>query len=197
MKYVILKNNKIVNMLASMDTKQILTQKLQTLKYDFDDLKEVPEDFELIVDANINEYDNTLKLKPQEQRIIEGYLPVPDGFIIENNKLVKEPEIEKTLVEKQEMATQILSMYCNMKRRDIITDQQIINILTGPIEGYPEYMTIENVNKVIEIFRTIYHTNYDLIMAITNNTTADSEIETILNNIIYPTPDTILSFIGV
>ena len=63
-----------------------------------------------------------------------------------------------------------------------------MNVLTGATIGYPEFMTIENVGKVIELFKNIYHTYTPIIK------TAKSieEVEEVMKTIKYPTLEYIL-----
>jgi len=93
MKYILLKDNKLTKLVASQKSRTELNQVLQSL-YDYDTILEVPENFETRIGADINEYDGNLKYKSEEQRIIEGFLPVPEGYEIKDGKVqeIKEPE---------------------------------------------------------------------------------------------------------
>jgi len=194
MKYILLKENKIQQLIASQKSRTELNKVLQPL-YDYDSILEVPETFETRIGADINEYDEGLNYKTLEQRIIEGFTPVPEGFEIVDGEIkeIKEPEKtpEELLKEKIEEAILYLSMNCNQKRSEIIDDKRIMNVLTGATTGYPEYMTVENIGKVIELFKGIYHTYYPKIK--TAKTIED--VEDIMSGIIYPDLDYILSFI--
>ena len=88
MKYILLKDNIITKLIASQKSRTELNQVLQSL-YDYDTILEVPENFETRIGADIKEYDENLKYKSQEQRIIEGFIPVPEGYEIKDEKVVK------------------------------------------------------------------------------------------------------------
>lgn len=192
MKYILLKDNKITKLIASQKSRTELNQVLQSL-YDYDSIIEVSEDFETRISADINEYDENLKYKSKEQRILEGFIPVPEGYEIKNGELVEIKEPEKTpeelLAEKKQQAIEYLSYQCDTKRIEIIDDKRIINVLTGATTGYPEYMTAENIGKVIELFRNIYHTYTPMIQS----ATTIEEIDDIMKGIVYPDLDYILN----
>ena len=192
MKYILLKDNIITKLIASQKSRTELNQVLQSL-YDYDTILEVPENFETRIGADIKEYDENLKYKSQEQRIIEGFIPVPEGYEIKDEKVVKIKEPEKTpeelLKEKIEEAIRELSFNCNDKRIEIIDDKRIMNVLTGATTGYPEYMTADNIGKVIELFRNIYHTYTPMIQS----ATTIEEVDNIMKGIVYPDLDYILN----
>lgn len=91
MKYILLKDNKLTKLIASQKSRNELNQVLQPLNYDYDTILEVPENFEVRIGADIKEYNSDLKYKSEEQRILEGFIPVPKGVKIEKGKLVKKP----------------------------------------------------------------------------------------------------------
>jgi hypothetical protein len=194
MKYILLKDNKLTKLIASQKSRTELNQVLQSL-YDYDTILEVPEDFQPRIGADINEYDESLKYKSQEQRIIEGFIPVPEGYEIKDGEIIEIKEPEKTpkelLAEKKEQAIRELSDNCNDKRIEIIDDKRIMNVLTGATTGYPEYMTAENVGKVIELFKNIYHTYKPQI----ETAKSIEEVEGVVKGIVFPDLDYITSVI--
>jgi len=109
-RYIVIKDNKI---LRKYHTKEDISSIHNIMKkYNVTDyeIREIPEDNEYRPDFNINEFENH-KLKSEEQRIIEGFVPVPKGFKIDKGKL-----IEKTIWEKikdSDIILQSNEYYCD------------------------------------------------------------------------------------
>lgn len=93
--YAVFKDNIIVRVY---ETTQGLRGIYQSLAYegisDYDTIKLVPNGYEGVVGMNIHELDENGRLRPEEERIVEGYLPVPKGKKIQDGRVV-----DKTLQE--------------------------------------------------------------------------------------------------
>lgn len=94
MMIILLKDNLITEALSTNKPKSEVAKIAEKLNYSFDTMIEVPEDFEVRIGADINEYDESLKYKSEEQRILEGFIPVPEGFEIKDGEVqeIKPPE---------------------------------------------------------------------------------------------------------
>lgn len=185
MRYITIIDNIITNIVQS--DKQIF--EVKPLFPEADRIIEINKTIPAQKGMNINLFNEDWTLKSLTQLVEEGLKEIPEGYELKDNEFVKipdEPEPEKTqaelLKEKIEEAIQTLSMNCNEKRIEIIDDKRIMNVLTGATIGYPEFMTIENIGKVIELFKNIYHTYYPQI----KTAKTIEEVEEIMNGIVYP-----------
>ena len=86
--YCVVKNNIILEVYHTADGIEGVKQSTQ-LQYD--EIKKMPDHFEGTSGLHLNELEGN-KIKPIEQRIIEGYRSIPEGYELKNNQLV---EIQK------------------------------------------------------------------------------------------------------
>lgn len=108
--------------------------------------------------------------------------------IIENGILDTE---EKLSVYKQIQIAE-LSIRSNQARQKILSDQKILNILTGATDGYPEYLTAGNVALMIERFKTVAEAGKAAI----NSATDKESIDAALEAVVFPTAAEILKEIA-
>lgn len=139
--YIVTKNDIILRVYH---TTQGLEGIKKSLKFenvnDYDEIKKVTNEFEGYTGLNINEINENGKLKPLEQRIIEGYVALPKGFKIVDNKLV-----EKTLKEKIDDGDIVLS------ENEIYDEKQNIIRPKTPEEMYsPEELEKMRLEQMIQ-----------------------------------------------
>ena len=101
-------------------------------------------------------------------------------------KLTTESEILK---KSQDIAIFELSARCKEERAKILDDTRIINVLSGAIAGYPEYLTSANVAKLIETYKQIYHLTSAKIL----KTIKKSEVDKIMEELVFPTEQDIIT----
>lgn len=85
--YIAIKDNLILKIVEGDENK------LLKLYSDYE-LKKISSDNEYVCNTNINEYENG-KLKPLSKRINEGYVEIPEGMKLENDKFIPMTQIEK------------------------------------------------------------------------------------------------------
>lgn len=103
--------------------------------------------------------------------------------------LATEAEIFKKA---QEKAIIELSSRCKEERAKILDDTRIINVLSGAIAGYPEYLTSANVAKLIETYKQIYHLTSAKIL----KTIKKSEVDKIMKELVFPNEQDIITNLG-
>lgn len=116
----------------------------------------------------------------------KDYLNIPDERILEVS------EEEHGLMQYKAQASAVVSQRSCSERSAILDDQSISNIAIGATSGYPAYLTSANVAAMIEQFKAIAKQ----AKAGIQSATTKAEIDTILNNLVFPTAEQILSQIN-
>lgn len=131
---------------------------------------DVNENKSVIIDYPLTEIpDNLIKGKIDEYELY--------------NKNTK--QIEFNLIKYKEDKINELSIKCNTERKKILPDVKILNVFAGATLGYPNYLTVDNVRKLIEIYKDIYHT-YSMKINIAES---PEQIDDIINEIVFPTAE--------
>ena len=86
-------------------------------------------------------------------------------------------------------AYSVISSRSRSERAAILDDQTMLNILSGATTDYPAYLTVANVAKMIERFKSVSKQAKADIKAATTK----AEIDAVLNGLAFPTESEIVA----
>lgn len=97
-KYILLKGDTIVRVYKTAQGKAGILQAIKNERItEYDEIRKVPNDTEYKTKSVIQEYDNRGKLRPMEDRIVDGFRPCPTGYKVDKNsrQIVEKTDLEK------------------------------------------------------------------------------------------------------
>lgn len=94
--YIVTKNNKILRVYRTTQGQDGILKSLQYEKiYDYDSIEKVTNEYEGVSGMDVREIDTQGKVRPEEERIIEGLIPPPKGKKVLHGAVVDKTTLEK------------------------------------------------------------------------------------------------------